>query len=115
MLWSGCARGIGRVMSSSTEVVVIGGGPAGLTAAVAIAAAGVPTALVAPKARPDNRTTALHRGAITALETLGVWERCRAHAAAMRVMRIVDDTSRLIRAPEISFAAAEIGYDAFGY
>src|SRR5262249_56973524 len=63
----------------------------------------------------DSRTTAVHRGAITALETLGVWQRCRAEAAALRVMRIVDDTTRLIRAPEISFAAAEIGYDAFGY
>src|SRR5262245_6181172 len=105
----------GDMMANRTEVVVGGGGPAGLTRPVAIAAAGVPTALVAPKPRPDNRTTALHRGAITALETLGVWERCRAHAAAMRVMRIVDDTSRLIRAPEMSFAAAEIGYDAFGY
>ena len=102
-------------MASRTEVVVVGGGPAGLTAAVAMAAAGVPTALVARKARPDNRTTALHRGAITALATLGVWQRCGAQAAALRVMRIVDDTSRLIRAPEISFAAAEIGYDAFGY
>src|SRR5215510_1166212 len=101
--------------SNRTEVAVVGGGPAGLTAAVAIAAAGVPTVLVAAWARPDNRTTALHRGAITALETLGVWERCRAQAAAVKVMRIVDDTSRLIRAPEVSFAAAEIGEEAFGY
>jgi 2-octaprenyl-6-methoxyphenol hydroxylase len=106
----------GRVMTlNRTEVVVVGGGPAGLTAAVAIAAAGVATTLVAAKGRPDNRTTALHRGAITALETLGVWDRCRAQAAALRVMRIVDDTSRLIRAPEVSFSAAEINYDAFGY
>src|SRR5262245_28808109 len=101
--------------SNRTEVAVVGGGPAGLTAALAIAAAGVPTVLVAPRARPDNRTTALHRSAITALETLGVWRRCRAEAAALRIMRIVDDTSRLIRAPEVSFSAAEIGYDAFGY
>jgi 2-octaprenyl-6-methoxyphenol hydroxylase len=30
-------------------------------------------------------------------------------------MRIVDDTSRLIRAPEVRFAASEIGLDAFGH
>ena len=30
-------------------------------------------------------------------------------------MRIVDDTARLIRAPEVSFAADEIGLEAFGY
>jgi 2-octaprenyl-6-methoxyphenol hydroxylase len=105
----------GGMMSDDTEVVVVGGGPAGLTAALAIAAAGVPTVLVAAKPRPDNRTTALHRAAITALETLGAWERCRYQAAALSVMRIIDDTARLIRAPEVSFSAAEIGYEAFGY
>jgi 2-octaprenyl-6-methoxyphenol hydroxylase len=98
-----------------TEVAVVGGGPAGFTAAVALAAAGIETALVAPRPRPDNRTTALMLGSVTALTTLGVWERCREMAAPVKVMRIVDDTSRLIRAPEVSFAAAEIGQEAFGY
>jgi 2-octaprenyl-6-methoxyphenol hydroxylase len=97
------------------EVVVVGGGPAGLTAAIALAAAGVATALVAPAPRPDNRTTALLMGSVTALDTLGVWPRCRDNAAALKVMRIVDATSRLIRAPEASFSAAEVGYEAFGY
>ena len=46
--------------SEPVEVAVVGGGPAGLTAAVALAAAGVETALIsAPPRRPDNRTTAL--------------------------------------------------------
>jgi 2-octaprenyl-6-methoxyphenol hydroxylase len=97
------------------EVAVVGGGPAGFTAAVALAAAGIETALVAPARPPDNRTTALMLGSVTALETLGVWERCREGAAAVRVMRIVDATSRLFRAPEVAFSAAEIGEDAFGY
>ena len=30
-------------------------------------------------------------------------------------MRIIDDTGRLLRAPEVHFAAAEIGLDAFGH
>ena len=39
------------------EVAVVGGGPAGLTAAIALAAAGVKTALISPPdPRPDNRT-----------------------------------------------------------
>jgi 2-octaprenyl-6-methoxyphenol hydroxylase len=97
------------------EVAVVGGGPAGFTAAIALAAAGVETALVAPARPPDNRTTALMLGSVTALETLGVWERCREGAAPVRVMRIVDATWRLLRAPEVAFSAAEIGEDAFGY
>ena len=30
-------------------------------------------------------------------------------------MRLVDDTARLLRAPEVCFDAAEIGLPAFGY
>ena len=30
-------------------------------------------------------------------------------------MRLVDDTGRLIRAPEVRFSSDEIGLDAFGY
>jgi 2-octaprenyl-6-methoxyphenol hydroxylase len=100
---------------SEAEVVVVGGGPAGLTAALALATVGVETALVVGPRRPDTRTTALLTGSVTALETLGVWERAAGHAAALRVMRIVDATRRLIRAPEVAFAAEEIGQPAFGY
>jgi 2-octaprenyl-6-methoxyphenol hydroxylase len=100
----------------ATDVVVVGGGPAGLTVAIALASAGVETALVA-KASPatDYRTTFLLTGSATALDTLGVWALCRDHAAPMRAMRIVDATARLLRAPEVCFAAAEIGLDAFGH
>ena len=98
------------------EVAVIGGGPAGLMAAVALASARVPTVLIAPPAAAvDNRTTALLASSVNALETIGVWSRCRAHAAPLRVMRIVDDTARLWRAPEVRFDAGEIGLEAFGW
>ena len=57
---------------------VIGGGPAGLIAALALAHYGVPASLVARRpTRIDNRTTALLASSVAALEALGVWEACR--------------------------------------
>ncbi len=120
------------VPMQTTSAAVIGGGPAGLVAALALAHFGVPAALIAPApalsspadAREerasapsaiDNRTSALMRPSVLALEALGVWPRCRDHAAPLRVMRIVDDTGRLWRAPEVRFEAAEIGLDAFAW
>ena len=97
------------------EVAVIGGGPAGLVAALAIKAAGADTLLIAPKAESDRRTTAFLASSVTALETLGVWPACLGQAAPLRKLRIIDDTQRLFRAPEVHFEAAEIGLDAFGY
>jgi len=151
------------------QAAVIGGGPAGLVAALALAHFRVPTVLVArrqlttevgapgternapsPSTRPnalprangytnrssdlhsptsesrapssgfhhrssDNRTTALIGTSVAALETLGVWERCRVAAAPLRVLRLVDDTARLLRAPEVRFEASEIGLPSFGW
>ncbi len=101
--------------SFTAEVAVVGGGPAGLLAAIALAAAGADTLLIAPPAEPDHRTTALLASSVTALETLGVWPACLPHAAPLKAIRLVDDTRRLMRAPEVSFTAAEIGLEAFGY
>lgn len=100
----------------AVEVAVVGGGPAGLTAAIAFAAAGVNTALIArPDRHADNRTTALLAGSVRALDALGVWETCRQYAAPLRGIRIIDDTGRLLRSPEVLFDADEIGVDAFGH
>ncbi|MET0876912.1 MAG: UbiH/UbiF family hydroxylase, partial [Tardiphaga sp.] len=49
------------------------------------------------------------------LERLDVWRRCADKSAALITMRLVDDTNRLIRAPEVKFVSEEIGLDAFGH
>lgn len=98
------------------DVAVIGGGPAGLAAALALTQAGARTALVAKRAPyGDNRTTALLGGSIDFLTRIDVWPACADQAAALDVMRLVDDTGRLIRAPEVRFSSSEIGREAFGY
>ena len=100
----------------TAEAAVIGGGPAGLVAAIALSSAGVETLLIAPPIeKPDHRTAALLAGSVAALDTLGVWRTCVPHAALLRHIRLIDDTGRLIRAPEVLFSAAEIDLDAFGY
>jgi 2-octaprenyl-6-methoxyphenol hydroxylase len=98
------------------DIAVIGGGPAGLAAALALADTGARTVLIARRVPyADNRTTALLGGSIAFLEALDVWHRCSDKAAALTTMRLVDDTNRLIRAPEVKFVSDEIGLDAFGY
>ena len=103
-------------VSQVYDIAVIGGGPAGLTAAIAVAATGARTALLARRVPyADNRTTALLGASTELLERLDVWPRCRDRAAALRTMRLVDDTGRLIRAPEVRFVSDEIGLEQFGF
>lgn len=101
---------------SRTEIAVIGGGLAGMTAAIALARGGRKVALVAPPAaKADGRTTALMDQSIRLMERLGLWQAIAPSAAALSTMQIIDGTSRLLRAPVVSFRSAEIGLDAFGY
>ncbi len=105
-----------RSASKNHHAAVVGGGPAGLATAIALAQAGVDTVLIARRSPyADNRTTALLGGSVDFLQSLDVWPRCTGDAAALRTMRLVDDTRRLIRSPEVKFSSDEIGMEAFGY
>ncbi|GEC52441.1 2-octaprenyl-6-methoxyphenyl hydroxylase [Bradyrhizobium elkanii] len=87
-----------------------------MTAAIALADAGARTALLARRAPyADNRTTALLGASTDILDRLDVWRRCSDRAAALKTMRLVDDTGRLIRAPEVRFSSDEIGREQFGF
>lgn len=106
--------------SSKAPVAVLGGGPAGLAAALALARQGAGVTLVnlrpaGQPIRPDRRTAALFAGSVTLLRNLGVWPACSHASAPITGIRIIDDTGGLLRAPEVQFTAAEVGLDVFGY
>lgn len=107
-----------EAVQTSCDIAVVGAGPAGLAAAIALRQAGWDTVCAGPAPsaeKPDRRTTALLTGSVRFLESLGVWDTLRPHAAALRTLRIIDRTGRLFRAPDTAFDAAEIGVEAFGY
>tara|TARA_R110000850_G_scaffold122298_4_gene240263 strand:- start:3599 stop:4798 length:1200 start_codon:yes stop_codon:yes gene_type:complete len=98
------------------DIAVIGGGLAGSVTALAAAAQGWRVAFIAPQPpRQDGRTTALLSESIGLLTRLGIWDDVRPVSAPLRTMRILDGTTRLFRAPPVSFRSSEIDLDAFGY
>lgn len=104
--------------TTQTDILVVGGGPVGLAAALLMARAGFSTTLVAPRGvakGQETRTTALLSGSVHLVRALGAWAAVADRAAPLKTMRLIDDTGRLFRAPTVAFHASEIGLDAFGW
>jgi 2-octaprenyl-6-methoxyphenol hydroxylase len=103
-------------MSHEYDIAVIGAGPAGQIAAIAMARGGRRVVLVGPEPdASDRRTTALMEQSLSMMGRLGLWQDLKARAAPLAVMQIIDGTQRLLRAPTVAFRSAEIGLEAFGY
>lgn len=102
--------------NNKTTIAVIGAGPAGMLAALALAQQGYQSVLIGPSTNAnDLRTTALMMPAIKVLDSLNIWQHLKGEAAALSTMRIVDGTRRLIRSPVVNFHSSEIDEIAFGY
>lgn len=106
------------------DILVSGGGVAGLTAAAVFGSAGFSVLCVDPAppitARDaegsDLRTTAFLQPAQQLLDRAGLWDRLAPYAASLQVMRIVDAGGKLPE-PRITkeFDAADISEKPFGW
>ena len=97
------------------DAVVVGGGLAGLAAAVAVAKAGLTTLHLAPKGPADRCTSALMNPSVALLQQLDLIAEPGALGQPLTQIRIIDATDRLIRAPETLFDSKDAGLDAFGW
>lgn len=98
------------------DAIVIGAGPAGLATGLAFAHCGLNCAVAGPVSDPyDGRTAALFEGSISFLKRIGGWDAIKDQSEPLKAIRLIDATGALLRAPEVTFWAREIGRDAFGY
>ncbi|MEL7800837.1 UbiH/UbiF family hydroxylase [Sulfitobacter pontiacus] len=111
-------------MTMACDILISGGGIAGLTAAAAFGTAGFNVVCVDPTPPvtdgaakgADMRSTAMLQPARRVLEAAGIWAHLEEHAAPLQVMRIVDaggdgDAPLTSRA----FDAADISDQPFGW
>ncbi|MDF1726367.1 MAG: UbiH/UbiF family hydroxylase [Sulfitobacter sp.] len=111
-------------MSFDTDILISGGGIAGLTAAAAFGTAGFRVICVDPSPPiterdaegADMRTTAMLQPAREVLREAGLWEALAPHGADLQIMRIVDAGGPEAE-PRVTkeFRAAEISDLPFGW
>lgn len=109
---------------SETEILIAGGGIAGLTAALSFGRAGFRTLLVSPEppvtegdaAGSDLRSTAFLQPAKKLFEQIGLWEDLGATATPLNVLRVVDTVGwpPAIRDSR-EFLASDLGEQSFGW
>lgn len=111
-------------MTETCDILISGGGIAGLTAAAAFGSAGFRVVCVDPTPPvtereaegADMRTTAMLQPARDLLARAGVWDALAPYGAALEVMRIADAAAGTEAAREVkSFHASDVSDLPFGW
>jgi len=105
------------------DVVVVGGGPAGLSAACLLAEQKLSTAIVSPfyptlvpKGQRDPRTIAMMQPSVRLMEHMGLWTKELAKVSSpLRQLRLLDDTGNLLTGTQVTFNCEELGDQPFGW
>ncbi len=108
-------------MGMETDILISGGGVAGLTAAAAFGTAGFKVVIVDPAppitsesdSGADLRTTAFLQPARAFLEKAGLWDQLAPYATALQTMAIVDASGDTL--VERAFHASDISDQPFGW
>ncbi|MGL5734963.1 MAG: FAD-dependent monooxygenase, partial [Beijerinckiaceae bacterium] len=107
---------IPQACGTAYQVAVVGAGPAGLAAGLAFAHLGLKAAVIGPLSDAnDGRTAALFQPSVDFLKRIGGWDAIAPAAEPIKAIRLTDATPSILRAPEVTFWAHEIGHDVFGY
>lgn len=104
--------------NTTTDVLIVGGGPAGLTLACLLGAQGIATVCLDRedpseqlKEKFDGRTTALSSASMRVLAEAGVWPLLKKDACPILDIRVADGASPLF----LHFASADTGEGPFGW
>ncbi len=104
-----------RAREAGADIIVIGAGAAGLSAAIALAKAGFSVVAAGSlEQRGVGRTVALFEASLRFYDALGLWPQLANQAAKIETIRMLDATGSRVTVPPIAFSASEIGLAAFG-
>ena len=105
------------------DVIVVGGGPAGLSAACLMAEQKLATAIVspfypkpAPQGQRDPRTIAMMQPSVRLMEHMGLWPQALKDVSSpLMHLRLLDDSGNLLTGTQVTFNSHELSDQPFGW
>lgn len=105
-----------------TELIIVGGGIAGLALGILLAQSGLRVTLCEPRPPATfkdtaltGRTVALMNSSVNIIKACGVWSALAQISNPLRIMKIIDDSAQSDKIIEAEFPASDIGQSQFGF